>query len=225
MRNRWIAPAAVVILVMAAGTVAVAAIPDERGIIHACRNKRSGALRVIDDESGQRCRNHERALNWNQVGRRGRTGPQGPQGPAGPPGAGSTGYKVLTERHDFLAPVGRKTWLFVSEVVECPLGQLAVNGGVQEVHPGSGTPERDPDGNWFHKGSFAVQDDAITVQPEHEDLPNVDDTSGPTDTGWRIAGRYEFPFWGDPPVSHGDRGVDWEVYGGGFTLYAICVNA
>jgi hypothetical protein len=226
MRNRWIAQAAVVALVMAVGTVAVAAIPDARGVIHACRNKQTGTLRVIDSESRQRCTKHEQALNWNQTGRRGRTGPQGPQGPqgpAGPPGTGSTGYQVLTERHDFPAPSDRRTGLYVSDVVECPSGKSAVNGGVQAVHPAAGTPEISPLGGWFEKGTFAVKLDATTI-PSDVAEPNRAAVSGPTDTGWRVAGRYEFPFWGDPPVSSGDRGVAWEIYGGGFTLYAICVN-
>jgi hypothetical protein len=47
--------------------VAVAAIPDEVGMIHGCV-KTSGDLRVIDSEAGQTCKRGETALNWNQRG-------------------------------------------------------------------------------------------------------------------------------------------------------------
>jgi hypothetical protein len=53
-------------LVVAAAGVAYAAIPDSTGTIHACYQKRSGDLRVV--ESADDCRSRERALAWNQQG-------------------------------------------------------------------------------------------------------------------------------------------------------------
>jgi hypothetical protein len=58
-------------LVLAAGGVAFATIPDSDGTIHGCYGKSSGNLRVV--ESANDCRNNETALNWNQ---------QGPPGPS-----------------------------------------------------------------------------------------------------------------------------------------------
>lgn len=62
--------------VLAVAVAATAAIPDANGVIHACRNSKSGLLRVIDTDKGQTCGKGEVALSWNQ------TGPQGPAGSA-----------------------------------------------------------------------------------------------------------------------------------------------
>lgn len=70
---------------------AVASIPGPDGVIHACYQSSTGALRVV--ESGVPCRGGETALQWNQVGP---PGPQGPPGPEGPPGpSGSVGYATV----------------------------------------------------------------------------------------------------------------------------------
>ena len=60
-------------LVVALGGAAFAAIPDSNGVIHACYQKRSGELRVVEDSQDCR-RNREQPIEWNQ------------QGPPGPPG-------------------------------------------------------------------------------------------------------------------------------------------
>lgn len=54
--------------VIGGATVAIvsAAIPDNGGVIHSCRNTFSGALKVIDTEAGQSCGSFEAALNWSQ---------------------------------------------------------------------------------------------------------------------------------------------------------------
>ncbi len=75
-------------IALAAG-VAYASIPDPAGVIHACRNTRTGTLRVID-KPAETCRNEEADLSWNQ------TGPQGPEGPPGI-GSGPAGF-VRSER-------------------------------------------------------------------------------------------------------------------------------
>lgn len=77
-------------LALGAGAVAMAAIPDGSGTIHACYaatahgRDQQGAVRVIDPARGQACASNEAALNWNT------TGPRGPQGPAGPTGPSGT---------------------------------------------------------------------------------------------------------------------------------------
>jgi hypothetical protein len=58
------------------------------GVINACYQKNSGALRVIDTASDS-CRSSEVALDWNQTGQQGASGPSGPAGPPGPSSAQS----------------------------------------------------------------------------------------------------------------------------------------
>jgi type VI protein secretion system component Hcp len=74
---------------LAVGSIAWAAIPDPRGVISGCYDKSSGALRVMDTQTGtpKACAAKELPLNWNQQGPQGVPGPQGPQGPAGGPPA------------------------------------------------------------------------------------------------------------------------------------------
>lgn len=75
--------------------VAYATIPDTSGVIHGCFKAGAGdddgghgkgALRVIDTDKGETCKNSELALDWNQTGPQGPQGIQGPQGPQGPQG-------------------------------------------------------------------------------------------------------------------------------------------
>jgi hypothetical protein len=63
VKKRYIA-IAVIAVVIGGAAVAYAAIPDSKGIIHGCRNNRTGLLRVID--SGQTCLSSETALDWVQ---------------------------------------------------------------------------------------------------------------------------------------------------------------
>jgi hypothetical protein len=56
-------------LVLAAGGVAWATIPDAgTQVIHACYDKTTGALRVIDPSKSQACTGSESALSWNGRG-------------------------------------------------------------------------------------------------------------------------------------------------------------
>jgi hypothetical protein len=115
VRRRWILPAAVALAVAAGvSTVALASIPDSSGVIHGCRHKTLGVLRVIDSDAGQHCLATEAELNWNQ------------QGPPGPSGVG----RQLVERSVSIdtTPSGSDQ-LKINEVVQCPAGKAAVNGG------------------------------------------------------------------------------------------------
>lgn len=77
---------------LAAGGVALAAIPDAAGVIHGCYQNTNGDLRVIDSSTGSGCKTSETAIQWSQTGPQGAVGPQGPVGPAGPEGpAGPAG--------------------------------------------------------------------------------------------------------------------------------------
>ena len=94
-----------VALLVAGGLAAVAyaAIPSRDGTIHACYDRRTHQLRVIDAEAGERCvERREAPLKWNVQGPAGPQGPQGatglqgPQGATGAPGAqGATGATGL----------------------------------------------------------------------------------------------------------------------------------
>jgi hypothetical protein len=55
---------AIVVVLALGAAAALAAIPDSAGVIHACRNNSSGALRVIDTGAGQSCTSSETALSW-----------------------------------------------------------------------------------------------------------------------------------------------------------------
>jgi hypothetical protein len=61
--------AAVLAVVAIGGSAAYAAIPDAAGVIHACYNNSSGALRVLGtNHAPKSCSVTETALNWNQQG-------------------------------------------------------------------------------------------------------------------------------------------------------------
>jgi hypothetical protein len=94
---------AAVLLIGAAGALATAGRGHDtsNGVIHACRRKAGGALRVVPARA--RCRRGEVALAWSARGLRGEAGaagPAGPTGPHGPTGAsgptGPTGLRGTT---------------------------------------------------------------------------------------------------------------------------------
>ena len=69
----------VLAILMVAGGVAYASIPDASGVIHGCyrtsTDDQKGQLRVVEDPAS--CRNNEAPIQWNE---------QGVPGPPGPPG-------------------------------------------------------------------------------------------------------------------------------------------
>jgi hypothetical protein len=82
--------AAFVGLMLLAGSVAYATIPDSStGIIHTCYSQSLGTWRPIDTQTSppQKCKSGEAQLDFNQKGPQGPTGPAGPAGPPGPQGA------------------------------------------------------------------------------------------------------------------------------------------
>lgn len=60
--------AAAAVLVLGAGGIAWATIPDSQGAIHSCYSTSTGALRIIDPSAGQACHSGEAALAWNSRG-------------------------------------------------------------------------------------------------------------------------------------------------------------
>lgn len=76
-----------VALGVAAGGVAYAGIPSSDGTIHACYTDATGALRVVDRDTGgptRDCAGGSTRLSWSQRGPAGAQGPQGVQGAPGP---------------------------------------------------------------------------------------------------------------------------------------------
>src|SRR5579862_22663 len=86
--------------VLVAGGIAYAWIPDSNGVIHACYQKHSGELRVIDSWKG--CRHDEVPLSWNQSGPTGPAGATGASGATGPAGTLPGGLMWINPL-DFLA--------------------------------------------------------------------------------------------------------------------------
>ncbi len=56
------------LLGLAAGSIAYATIPDANGVIHGCYMKNTGMLRVIDTDAGENCGVGENPLSWKQTG-------------------------------------------------------------------------------------------------------------------------------------------------------------
>jgi len=83
-------------VLVVAGGVALATIPDSQGQIHGCYQKGNGGLRVVD--SAADCRSSEIAIQWNEKGPTGATGPIGATGPQGPPGSGSGNTVAFDEK-------------------------------------------------------------------------------------------------------------------------------
>jgi Lamin Tail Domain len=87
---------------VAGAAVVQSASSQQNAVIHACRHKATGQLRVVADPN--RCRKSERTLSWNAegppgpqgpAGPAGETGPAGPPGPKGDPGAGLSSLNDL----------------------------------------------------------------------------------------------------------------------------------
>jgi hypothetical protein len=107
-------------ILIAAAVAATAAIPDANGVIHGCRNTKTGALRVIDTDKGQTCTKDEAALTWNQAGPQGPPGPQGVQGPAGANGV--SGYEIVTQDFPLIGSNMHQV------TVNCPGGKVPLGG-------------------------------------------------------------------------------------------------
>lgn len=100
------------VVVLVAGAVAFADIPDS-GVVHACYDKSSGRVRLVDNKG---CQDDERKVTWSvrgPEGPRGEVGPKaadGPAGPAGPKGetgaAGPVGERGLTGPDGAMGPEG-----------------------------------------------------------------------------------------------------------------------
>jgi hypothetical protein len=182
-------------LVLAGTAVAVASIPDSAGVIHGCRNLKSGALRVIDTDAGQSCSKDEAALTWNQTG---------PQGPAGPPGPGPSVVNVV-RRYDTGSSGLSQGYGHHIETVPCPTGKHVINGGVSTWAPDDSLPA---DG--YHGAAYdASADQGWSLEAEGA-LPRPVDGN----TGWRLTTWVSLP---------SDSGVNPPVfYPIDVTYFVVC---
>ncbi|MEU2230237.1 hypothetical protein [Streptomyces vietnamensis] len=120
--------------------MAHADVPGADGVYTGCHTQRTGVLRVIDAEAGQRRRDNELTVTWSKTGPQGPAGPTGPtapQGPAGPTGpqgaagatgatgaAGVSGYAVKSDGLSCAAGT------YCSPTVACDPGKAVTGGGV-----------------------------------------------------------------------------------------------
>jgi hypothetical protein len=121
------------IVVVIAGGMAWASIPDASGVIHGCvKDGTTGRreVRVIDTAYTTTCGAGWTEVTWNQEGPQGPAGATGLQGPAGATGpAGAPGeqryYQVRIEDLSIPGPAGSAG----SGGVVCDEGDRAVSGG------------------------------------------------------------------------------------------------
>ena len=109
--RRTIALAAFVVVAgfVAAGSIALASIPDADGVIYACFKNSNGELRVID-KTTESCSRSETELNWNQ-GIRG---------------------------HEFkVAGTPSNSQVLKSVVIECSPGKKLLSGGARILPAGT----------------------------------------------------------------------------------------
>ena len=152
MNHRTAVAAAIIVSVVGAASW-VSASEDRSASVHACVDRKSGHVRIVAD--GDRCRPHEKALEWNvdgpagPAGAPGQAGPEGPAGPAGPEGApGVSGWEHVTSSAVVVSAGATR-----SAVIRCPTGKQVFGGGfgtpspamtVLESRPTFGSAPGDP---------------------------------------------------------------------------------
>jgi hypothetical protein len=72
------------VLAVAVGSATTGHRAPSATVIHACKHRVHGLVRIVGEPS--RCRRNEEAISWNAVGPQGPQGDPGPAGPAGPAG-------------------------------------------------------------------------------------------------------------------------------------------
>jgi hypothetical protein len=193
---------------------AYASIPAAGGVIRACYDTKTGALRVIDPPRPAGCESgKETALSWNQTGPQGpagSTGPQGPQGPTGPAGpAGTSGYQEVTQTF-YVSPHSVDNPDYVGPIT-CAAGKRAVNAGMVNAAP---------DQRWIdavRSGANVAQWTGISVETTSRAATSTDNLyqtplppySGRTQdgTGWILTARVNFPVAGG--IQYGVNVTAW----------------
>jgi hypothetical protein len=100
-------------------------IRSDDGVIHACRRRTRGWVRIVDRPG--RCTSNEIELTWNVAGPRGPKGDRGPEGPPGPPGPAGGLHDWRMVSRDFEMPAFPPV---TTAFVACGEGELVLGGGV-----------------------------------------------------------------------------------------------
>jgi hypothetical protein len=122
LKRRWWVGPLVAGSAIAAVAIALAAIPDASGVIHACYKNKGGALRAVN--SAADCKNTETALPWNQ------TGP-----------AGVSGYEIINNLGTL--PLNGT----VAVIAACSAGKRVIGGGYVVPAVGDLVSLSRPEGN------------------------------------------------------------------------------
>jgi hypothetical protein len=119
--GRVIAAVVAAVGIVALGSVVYAAIPGGTDhVFTGCYSTKTGSLRLIDVQAGQRCQSRTEAqVSWNQTGPQGVPGAQGPTGPAG-----VSGYQTIQQ--SYTVDPGVATY---SATASCPSGTVVLGGG------------------------------------------------------------------------------------------------
>jgi hypothetical protein len=134
--------------------------------------------------------------------------------------APGTGYEIVHRTVSYPATaIINNNGKGVSEIIACPAGKRAVNGGAQSVGNGPDTPADFPDAYSNPVYASFTPNFGIGVSGPGVEFPP---DPGPTadGSGWRVNGTLTFSGWGQ----EGIRGVDWELYSAEVTFYVVCIN-
>jgi hypothetical protein len=128
-RRGRLATLAAALLLLTAGGIAYATIPDAGGVIHGCYKNSNGALRVIDTGAGATCSAAETALAWNQTG---------------PPGSGATTFTTTVAADTDVALASLDNGITVTGICNSGGGgrvqlEISVTGGATNTLQLSGT--------------------------------------------------------------------------------------
>ncbi len=102
------------------GGALVAAATASPEVIHACKGKTIGKVRIVEQESA--CTQLEEPVSWNQVGP---AGPPGPAGEPGPPGPGLTGIERVQTSSEVNSDEPKTL------EARCPDGKVVLTGGAR----------------------------------------------------------------------------------------------
>jgi hypothetical protein len=187
--------AAVATIGVLSGAAYATGLAGSAGSIHACANKRTGALRQVG--SSKACRKTERAVSWNVAGARGPAGARGAVGARGP--AGATGLRGATGLQGIAGTNAALALAYPSALFNNPAaGQYGTPSGINfgQVPCTSG---KKVVGGGVHTSSSA--------QVVDESYPTNGFSTTPGQAGWGAT------------VKNGFGNSDAT-----FTVFAICVN-
>lgn len=223
MRTLWFGAGLVAGAIFTGSTV-LAAIPDsDDAMIYGCRSIKSGGLRVVDQDLGERCREGEKRIRWNsrgeagipgpagppgaegaagtpgEPGAPGAAGPTGPQGPPGPPGQpGPQGPQGLQGETGAAGP-GLQAFDFIVNPAAGSTGtSILFDGGWFTL---SGSCQRSPAFGAFPDGSIQDQPVWLTVTMDGARL-FTDTSSASSDRRTLSAGTPVNVTYGPPLVPY-----------------------